>query len=79
VRDDVNALVRRFQIWIADASVDAIVTTGGAGVTGRDVTPEAVRAVIDRMIPGFDELFRWISFRKIRTSTIQSRALAGSA
>jgi molybdopterin adenylyltransferase len=48
-------------------------------VTGRDVTPEAVRAVIDKEIPGFGELFRWISFHKIRTSTIRSRTLAGSA
>ncbi len=59
--------------------VDVIITTGGTGVTGRDVTPEAVEAVCDKMIPGFGELFRWLSFQSIGTSTIQSRACAGVA
>ncbi|MES2095567.1 MAG: molybdenum cofactor biosynthesis protein B [Pseudomonadota bacterium] len=75
-RDDVDAIVERFALWIEDPDVDVIVTTGGTGVTGRDVTPEAVEAVADKMIPGFGELFRWLSFAKIGTSTIQSRACA---
>ena len=79
VRDDVECIVGQLRTWIADGAVDVIVTTGGTGVTGRDVTPEAVRQVIDKEIPGFGELFRWISYQKIRTSTIQSRALAGVA
>lgn len=79
VRDEVDRIVAQLRTWIADGSVDVIVTTGGTGVTGRDVTPEAVRQVIDKEIPGFGELFRWISYQKIRTSTIQSRALAGVA
>jgi molybdopterin adenylyltransferase len=79
VRDEVDVIVRQFRAWIADATIDVIIATGGTGVTGRDVTPEAVREVIDKEIPGFGELFRWISYQKIRTSTIQSRALAGVA
>lgn len=79
VRDEVDRIVAQLRTWIADGSVDVIVTTGGTGVTGRDVTPEAVRQVIDKEIPGFGELFRWISYQKIRTSAIQSRALAGVA
>lgn len=79
VRDEFDQIVAQLRTWIADGSVDVIVTTGGTGVTGRDVTPEAVRQVIDKEIPGFGELFRWISYQKIRTSTIQSRALAGVA
>lgn len=63
--------------WAARDDIDVVLTTGGTGVTARDVTPEAVRDVIDKEIPGFGELFRWISFETIGTSTIQSRALAG--
>ena len=63
--------------FIADPKVDVVLTNGGTGVTGRDTTPEAVRAVLDKEIPGFGELFRWLSFQKIGTSTIQSRALGG--
>jgi molybdenum cofactor biosynthesis protein B len=59
--------------------IDVVITTGGTGVTGRDVTPEALMAVVEKDIPGFGELFRWISFQKIKTSTIQSRACAGVA
>ena len=76
VKDDVPAIVARLKRWIADDQVDCVITTGGTGVTGRDVTPEAIEQVADKMIPGFGELFRWLSFSTIGTSTIQSRACA---
>jgi molybdenum cofactor biosynthesis protein B len=76
LRDDVDAIVAQLHRWIDDDMVDCIVTTGGTGVTGRDVTPEAVERVADKMIPGFGELFRWLSFQTIGTSTVQSRACA---
>jgi molybdenum cofactor biosynthesis protein B len=76
VTDDVPAIVAKLERWIADDQVDCIITTGGTGVTGRDVTPEAIERVADKMIPGFGELFRWLSFKTIGTSTIQSRACA---
>lgn len=79
VRDDVPALVAQLDAWIDDAQVDCIITTGGTGVTGRDVTPEAFAAVWDKEIPGFGELFRWLSYANIGTSTVQSRATAGVA
>lgn len=79
VRDEQDIIIERLAQWAADPAVECIITTGGTGVTGRDVTPEAVEAVCEKMIPGFGELFRWISFRKIGTSTIQSRATAGVA
>ena len=79
VRDDVAAITAQLRLWIADPTIDVIISTGGTGLTGRDVTPEAVHAVMDKEIPGFGELFRWLSFAKIGTSTIQSRALAGVA
>jgi molybdenum cofactor biosynthesis protein B, proteobacterial len=79
VRDDRDAIEARLRAWIAEPSIAVILTTGGTGVTARDVTPEAVRAVIEKEIPGFGELFRWLSYAKIGTSTIQSRALAGTA
>ncbi len=75
-RDDLNAIVERLATWIEDPAIDVVITTGGTGVTGRDVTPEAVEAVAEKMIPGFGELFRWLSYRTIGTSTIQSRACA---
>ena len=75
-RDDVEAIVARFDAWIDDPDVDCIITTGGTGVTGRDVTPEAVERVATKMIPGFGELFRWLSYATIGTSTVQSRACA---
>ena len=75
-RDDKAAIVARLHAWIDDPKVDVILTTGGTGVTGRDVTPEAVAQVQDKEIPGFGELFRWLSYQKIGTSTIQSRATA---
>lgn len=64
---------------VADPEVDVVIATGGTGVTGRDVTPEAFEAVYDKAIPGFGELFRQLSYRTIGTSTIQSRATAGVA
>ena len=75
--DDPEKLVAQLQLWIADANVDVVISTGGTGVTGRDTTPEAFKAVLDKEIPGFGELFRWLSYQKIGTSTIQSRALGG--
>jgi molybdopterin adenylyltransferase len=74
--DDLDALIERLAGWIADPEVDVVISTGGTGVTGRDVTPEAVEAVAEKMIPGFGELFRWLSYQNIGTSTIQSRATA---
>jgi molybdenum cofactor biosynthesis protein B len=79
VRDDQDAIVAQLKSWIADATIDAVISTGGTGVTGRDVTPEAFHAVYDKEIAGFGELFRWLSYQKIGTSTIQSRATAGVA
>lgn len=76
VRDDVDVIVARLHGWIDDENIDCVVTTGGTGVTGRDVTPEAVERVATKLIPGFGELFRWQSYAKIGTSTIQSRATA---
>jgi molybdenum cofactor biosynthesis protein B len=76
VVDDEDAIVARLHTWIDDPEVDVILTTGGTGVTGRDVTPEAVERVADKMIPGFGELFRWLSYQTIGTSTVQSRACA---
>ncbi|MEZ4315855.1 MAG: molybdenum cofactor biosynthesis protein B [Myxococcota bacterium] len=79
VTDDVDAIQARVREWIADSAIDVVLTTGGTGVTARDVTPEAVEGLYDKAIPGFGELFRWISFETIGTSTIQSRATAGLA
>lgn len=76
LRDDADDIVALFHRWIDDPAIDCVITTGGTGVTGRDVTPEAVERVADKMIPGFGELFRWLSYDKIGTSTIQSRACA---
>lgn len=79
VRDDVMEITTKLKSWIAEPEIDVVITTGGTGVTGRDVTPEALSSVWEKEIPGFGELFRWISFQKIATSTIQSRACAGVA
>jgi len=79
VPDDADAIAAQLDAWIADPSVEVVLTTGGTGVTGRDVTPEALARVWDKEIPGFGELFRWLSFQTIGTSTIQSRATAGVA
>ena len=75
-RDDLDTIIERLARWIDEPQVDVIIATGGTGVTGRDVTPEAVEAVAEKMIPGFGELFRWLSYQTIGTSTIQSRACA---
>ena len=77
VPDDRAAIGERLRSWIADPEVDAVIATGGTGVTGRDVTPEAFETLYDKAIPGFGELFRTISYDKIGSSTIQSRATAG--
>ena len=65
--------------WIVDPAVDIVLTTGGTGLTGRDETPEAVRPLFDKVIEGFGEMFRWLSYEEISTSTIQSRVTAGVA
>ena len=72
----IEAILRR---WIADPQVDCVITTGGTGITGRDVTPEAFARVLEKEITGFGELFRMLSYQKIGTSTIQSRAIGGVA
>lgn len=79
VKDDQAAIEAQLKAWIADPEIDTVIATGGTGVTGRDVTPEAFHAVYEKHIPGFGELFRWLSYDKIGTSTIQSRATAGVA
>ncbi|MBF0249358.1 MAG: molybdenum cofactor biosynthesis protein B [Alphaproteobacteria bacterium] len=79
VKDDVDDIVAVLKGWIADDQIDVVIATGGTGLTGRDVTPEAFAKVQEKEIPGFGELFRWISYQKIKTSTIQSRACAGLA
>ncbi|MBK3800185.1 molybdenum cofactor biosynthesis protein B [Azospirillum brasilense] len=79
VKDDVAAIRTQVQAWIAEPEIDVVLTTGGTGVTGRDVTPEAVEALFDKAIPGFGELFRQLSYAKVGTSTIQSRATGGVA
>ncbi|HEV2335154.1 MAG TPA: molybdenum cofactor biosynthesis protein B [Stellaceae bacterium] len=79
VRDDQGAIAAQLRTWIADPEIDVVIATGGTGVTGRDVTPEAFHSVYEKEVAGFGELFRWLSFEKIGTSTIQSRATAGVA
>jgi molybdenum cofactor biosynthesis protein B len=79
VKDDIPAIVAQLRAWIADPGVDVVISTGGTGVTGRDVTPEAFHSVYEKEIAGFGELFRMLSFQKIGTSTLQSRATAGVA
>jgi molybdenum cofactor biosynthesis protein B len=79
VRDEIAAIVSQLTAWIADPSIDVVISTGGTGVTGRDVTPEAFKQVYEKEIEGFGELFRWLSYEKIKTSTIQSRATGGVA
>jgi len=79
VRDDVAALTSAFRGWIQDPRIDVVISTGGTGVTGRDVTPEALDLVLEKRIEGFGELFRMLSYQKIGTSTMQSRALGGVA
>jgi molybdenum cofactor biosynthesis protein B len=78
-RDDADVITVVLKQWIADPAIDVIITTGGTGVTGRDVTPEAFNRVLEKTIEGFGELFRMLSYQKIGTSTIQSRAIGGVA
>ena len=78
-KDDANAIEVLLRRWIADPALDCVITTGGTGVTGRDVTPEAFERVLEKKIEGFGELFRMLSYQQIGTSTIQSRALGGVA
>jgi molybdenum cofactor biosynthesis protein B len=78
-KDDAGAIEALLRRWIADPAVDVVITTGGTGVTGRDVTPEAFDRVLEKRIEGFGELFRMLSYQKIGTSTIQSRAIGGVA
>jgi len=79
VKDDIARITAQLRTWIADPQIDVVISTGGTGVTGRDVTPEAFEGVIEKKIDGFGELFRWISYQKVGTSTIQSRAIGGVA
>jgi molybdenum cofactor biosynthesis protein B len=79
VKDDAGEIETLLRGWIADAQVDVVITTGGTGVTGRDVTPEAFGRVLEKVIEGFGELFRMLSYKSIGTSTMQSRALGGVA
>lgn len=76
IRDETASIVSRLHNWIDNPAVDVVITTGGTGLTGRDVTPEALHQLDGKDIPGFGELFRWLSYQKIGTSTIQSRACA---
>src|SRR5579872_1966423 len=78
-KDDAVAIENLLRGWIADPAIDVVITTGGTGVTGRDVTPEAFDRVLEKRIEGFGELFRMLSYQKIGTSTIQSRAIGGVA
>jgi len=79
IKDELQRVIKKLNYWVDDNQIDVIITTGGTGLTGRDITPEAFNAVIDKEIPGFGEYFRWVSSKSIGTSTIQSRALAGLA
>lgn len=75
--DDKLLLVQTFKDWGNQSNVDVILCTGGTGITARDITPEAVSEVVEKSLPGFGELFRWLSYQTIGTSTVQSRACAG--
>jgi molybdopterin adenylyltransferase len=79
LRDEASLIEAKLRQWIADPRVDCVITTGGTGITGRDVTPEAFARVLEKEIQGFGELFRMLSYQKIGTSTIQSRAIGGVA
>ena len=79
VKDEIEVIQKEVKQWIWDPNVDVVISTGGTGLTGRDVTPEAFKEIFEKEIEGFGELFRWLSFKKIGTSTIQSRAIAGVA
>lgn len=76
-QDNIQKIKINLQQSIQDPDIDVVISTGGTGLTGRDVTPEAFRSMFDKEIEGFGEMFRYLSFQKIGTSTLQSRALAG--
>ena len=78
-KDNIYSIRRIISKWIDTKSINVVITTGGTGVTGRDGTPEAVEVLLDKEIDGFGEIFRYLSYKKIKTSTVQSRALAGVA
>ena len=77
IKDDFNDIIRVVKGLTNKSKVDVIITTGGTGLTGRDITPEAMKTLFEKSIDGFGEMFRWLSFKKIGTSSLQSRALAG--
>lgn len=79
VKDDIRAIRAKVRGWIKDRNIDAVITTGGTGFTGRDVTPEAVEPLFEKRMDGFSAVFHRISYEKIKSSTIQSRATAGVA
>ena len=79
LKDDIEQLRAQVRAWVADKNIDAVISTGGTGLTKRDVTPEAFEPLFTKAIPGFGELFRWLSYEEIGTSTIESRAFAGVA
>ena len=79
VKDEVPIIQTRVKAWIDNPDINVVISTGGTGVTGRDVTPEAFEGLYDKSIPGFGEIFRMLSYEKIGTSTIQSRATGGVA
>jgi molybdopterin adenylyltransferase len=79
VADDAEQIAAQLAAWIDDPAIEVVISTGGTGVTGRDVTPEALERVAEKLIPGFGELFRMISWQKIGSSALQSRATAGVA
>ncbi len=79
VKDDVSEIRAKVQGWIADPAIDVVITTGGTGFTGRDVTPEAVKPLFEKEMEGFAVIFHQISFKQVETSTIQSRACGGVA
>ena len=77
VRDDIMTIRAKIEAWVASGFVEAIITTGGTGITGRDVTPEAVRPMFDKELDGFSVVFHMVSYQSVGLSTLQSRALAG--
>lgn len=79
IKDETTLIQAQVREWVADSEVDVIITNGGTGITGRDVTPEALMPIFEKQIEGFGELFRMISYQKVGTSTMQSRAVGGMA
>jgi len=77
VKDDIDKIKEILKELINNLEIDVVITTGGTGITGKDLTPEVFNEILEKEIPGFGELFRWLSYKKIGTSTIQSRAMAG--